>query len=128
MIYTPEEIDFKCFFMSTKSMLGGLVTGLNPYTQRFYKIKDLYVALSYNPNEYNLHIDMMAGKGGLELFEQVRAVAIKCGANTITFVTSDKNEKVNRLAKFYKCSVLMTIEKFYPDGSNGLIYQLDLHK
>lgn len=128
MTYTPEQVDFNFFFMATKHILGDLILGANPYTQKFYKIKDLYVALSHMPDDYNLHIDLMAGKGSLEHFEQVRMIAKKLGANTVTWVTSVNNTKVNRIAKFYKCSVLMTIPKFYPDGSDGTVYQVDLLK
>lgn len=126
MIYTPEQIDFNCFFMATKTILGDLVIGCNPYTQKYFKIKDLYVALSYQAETNNLHIDMMAGKGGLELFEQVRLTGVKCGAKTITFVTSKNNSKVNKIAKFYKATILTEIPKFYPDGSVGIIYQISI--
>lgn len=126
MYYAPEPIDFNCFFMATKHSLGDLCVHLNPYTQKYFKIKDLYVALTHQPDEYNLHIDMMAGKGGLGLFEQVRIIAKKCDCNSITWITSVNNTKVNKLAKFYKCKIMSRITGFYPDGSDAIIYQLDI--
>lgn len=124
MFYQLEEIDFNCFFMSTKSILGGLLQGLNPYTQKFFKLNNLYVAMSIQGD--NLHIDMMAGSGGIQLFEQIRLTAIRCKCKTITMNTSVNNIKVNKLAKFYKFKELARVDNLYFDGSAGIVYMKTL--
>lgn len=121
-----EEIDFPCFFMATKNILGDLVLGLNPYTQKFFKLNNLYVALSHQKEQENLHVDMMAGSGGIQLFEQIRITALNLGCKTISMNTSENNTKVNKLAKFYKFREITRIPDFYTDGSTGIVYLKEL--
>jgi len=123
-MYSLEQIDFNCFFMSTKNILGHLIIGCNPYSQKFFKLKGLYVAMSIQDS--NLHIDMMAGSGGIELFQQIRLAAIQSSCKTITMNTSTNNEKVNKLAKFYKFREIARMDRFYADGSTGIVYIKDL--
>lgn len=91
---------------------------------KFFKIRNIYLALSVDRNKLVVNFAINTGKRNMPDWPRVlEKECIRLGAEAIRFYTSVNNKMVQAIAERYDCGLVETIPNFYSDGEDALIYE-----
>lgn len=107
-----ERIPFSVFFFNTKDRISlDLVKVLNPFDGDFYKCGNVYLQID-NPQDDHLNITMAIGTGP-DFMRALRNILVNGNVNKISFLTSEENLIVHRIAEYYGFKKISVENNYY---------------
>lgn len=119
------EIDFKHFFVENKEVIPYyMISTLNPYTMRFFKVDKVYFATSF-VNSETIEVCSTIGSGATGFREFLKSVKDN-GIKKLTFGCSENNKTTQALYRYAGAVKTEEIPGYYSNGDACYRYELDL--
>ena len=125
-----EKITFDHFFIEVKGHIDkNHIVLINPNTMNFFKLDNIYLALSVPNNKLVVNFSINTGKGeGGDWRAELLREATRSKLDGIIFYTSENNKIVQNIAKKWKMKQIDTIPDFYSDGDAAFVYEYLISK
>lgn len=125
-----DKITFEHFFIEVKgSIKKEHLILLNPNIMQFYKVQNVYVALSINEKSLVVNFALNTGKEkGGDWMKDLQEEALRNGLEKVVWHTSSENKVVQGIAKRLGLKQIDLVKNYYADGTDAIVYEQELKK
>jgi hypothetical protein len=123
-----DRITFEHFFLEVRDDISPVhLKVINPNMMSFFKIDNVYVALTSEDKKLLIHFAINTGKKHrYDWLEKLKKEADDSKIRSIMFYTSVNNGPVHKLAAKWECDLVNKIDNFYADGDDAFVYEYKL--